>query len=131
MPPCGRAAGRFKAEHPQGFDGEDYERQKAVYEEFQEARSALEELNKAAQEQGFTLKRTSSGFVTVPLIEGEQLGEDDYANLDKAVKDELEESTELQLKAMESCAGCRARKKPQEKLKQLDQRIAHGYRLPL
>ena len=118
----------LKQNIPKAFDGEDYERQKPYMKEFQEARSAhLEELNKAAQEQGFTLKRTSSGFVTVPLIEGEQLGEDDYANLDKAVKDELEKkSTELQLKAMEIMRRVQgAERNLKEKLKQLDQRIAN------
>jgi hypothetical protein len=63
---------------PKAFDTEDYERQKASYvKEFQELRSAhLEELNKVALEHGFTLKRTSSGFVTVPVVDGEQISEE-------------------------------------------------------
>ncbi|MEW5783839.1 MAG: ATP-binding protein [Bacillota bacterium] len=113
---------------PKAFDGEDYERQKAAYmKEYQEARSVhLEELNKTALEQGFALKRTSSGFVTVPVIDGEQVNEDDYANLDQAVKDELEKkSTEIQLKAMEIMRRVQgAERELKEKLKQLDQRIA-------
>ncbi|NLY39705.1 MAG: AAA family ATPase [Firmicutes bacterium] len=118
----------LKQNIPKAFDGEDYERQKAVLvKEFQEARSAyLEELNRAAQEQGFTLKRTSAGFVTVPLIKGEQLSEEDYARLDQAAKEELEKkSTELQLKAMEIMRRVQgAERELKEKLKQLDQRIA-------
>jgi len=58
---------------PKAFDSEDYERQKSIYmKQYQELRSALlDELNRAAQGQGFILRRTSSGFVTIPLVDGE------------------------------------------------------------
>jgi len=112
---------------PKAFDGEDYERQKSVYvKEFQEARSELlEELNKAALEKGFSLKRTSSGFITVPLQEGEQISEEDYAKLDQEKKDELEKkSTDVQLKALEIMRRVqKVEKAMREKLKELDQRI--------
>jgi len=113
---------------PKAFDTEDYERQKAVYvKEFQAQRNAyLEELNKTALEHGFTLKRTSSGFVTVPLLDGEPLSEEDYAKLDQSVKEELEKkSTAVQLKAMEIMRRIQsAERELKEKFKQLDQKIA-------
>jgi len=112
---------------PKAFDGEDYERQKSVYvKEFQEARSQLlEELNQAALDKGFSLKRTSSGFITIPLQEGEQISEEDYAKLDQEKKDELEKkSTEVQLKALEIMRRIqKVEKAMREKLKELDQRI--------
>ena len=112
---------------PKAFDGEDYERQKAVYvKEFQDARSVLlEELNKAALDKGFTLKRTGSGFVTIPLHNGEQINEDNYANLDQSEKDVLEKkSSEVQLKAMEIMRRVqKVEKELKEQLKDLDQRI--------
>lgn len=117
----------LKQNIPKAFDGEDYERQKSVYiKEFQEARGIhFEELNKAAQEQGFALKRTSSGFVTVPLHEGEQISEEEYAKLDQKVKDQLEKkSTDVQLKAMEIMRRVqKVEKELKDKLKELDQRI--------
>lgn len=117
----------LKQNIPKAFDGEDYERQKSVYvKEFQEARTVLlEELNKAAQEMGFALKRTSSGFVTIPLVEGEQINEEEYAKLDQTKKDELEKkSTEVQLKAMEIMRRVQKEERDlKEKLKELDQRI--------
>lgn len=117
----------LKENIPKAFEGEDYERQKSVYvKEFQEARSALlEELNKVAQEKGFSLKRTSSGFITVPMQDGEQISEEDYAGLDQEEKDKLEKkSTEVQLKAMEIMRRVqREEKELREKLKELDQRI--------
>lgn len=113
---------------PKAFDGEEYERQKASYvKDFQETRSShLEKLSKTAQEQGFSLKRINAGFITVPLVDGEPVGEEDYAKLDQSVKDELEKkSTEVQLKAMEIMRRIQAAERDlKEKFKQLDQRIA-------
>ncbi len=113
---------------PKAFDTEDYERQKAAYvQEFQELRSShLEELNKTALENGFTLKRTSSGFVTVPVVDGEQISEENYAKLEQPVKDELEKkSTAVQLKAMEIMRRIQSAERGlKEKFKQFDQKIA-------
>jgi len=117
----------LKQNIPKAFDGEDYERQKSVYvKEFQEARSVIfEELNKVASDKGFALKRTSSGFVTIPLHEGEQINEEEYAKLDQEKKDELEKkSTEIQIKAMEIMRRVqKVEKDLKEQLKDLDQRI--------
>lgn len=113
---------------PKAFDTEDYERQKGVYlKEFQEQRHAyLEELNRAAAEHGFALKRTSSGYVTIPVVEGEQIGEEDYAALEQPVKDELEKkSTAVQLKAMEITRRIQsAERELKDRFTDLDQKIA-------
>jgi len=112
---------------PKAFEGEDYERQKTEYvKEYQEERAKLlEELNKAAQEKGFSLKRTSSGFVTVPLKDGEQVSEEDYEKLDQGTKDELEKkSSEVQIKAMEIMRRIqKVEKEMKERLKELDHRV--------
>ncbi len=117
----------LKQKIPNAFDGEDYERQKSVHvKKFQEARAEhLDELNKAAKEKGFALKRTSSGFVTIPLKDGEQIGEDEYAKLDQETKDELEKkSNEVQIKAMEIMRRVqKLEKELKEKLKELDQEV--------
>jgi lon-related putative ATP-dependent protease len=117
----------LKESIPKAFDGEEYEKQKSVFvKEFQEARGVLlEELNKAALEQGFALKRTSSGFVTIPLRDGEQISEEDYAKLEHQEKEELEKkSTDVQLKAMEIMRRVqRVEKDLKEKLKELDHKI--------
>jgi len=112
---------------PKAFDGEDYEQQKSVHvKEFQDARAELlDELNKVAQEKGFNLKRTSSGFVTIPLQDGEQIDEDEYSKLDQETKDELEKnSNEVQIKAMEIMRKVqKLEKELKEKLKELDQEV--------
>ena len=117
----------LKENIPKAFEGEEYERQKSEFmKEFQAARGELlEELNKTAQEKGFALKRTSAGFITIPLQEGEQISEEDYAKLAKERKDELEKkSTEVQIKAMEIMRRVqKVEKEMREKFKELDQRI--------
>ncbi|MFU8795665.1 MAG: AAA family ATPase, partial [Dethiobacteria bacterium] len=117
----------LKENIPKAFNSDEYERQKSVYvKEFQEARSVLlEELNKAALDQGFALKRTTSGFVTIPLKDGEQISEEDYAKLEQAEKEALEKkSTDVQLKAMEIMRRVQhVEKELKEKLKELDQKI--------
>jgi len=117
----------LKENIPKAFEGEDYERQKSIYmKDFQEARNAhLEELNKEANEKGFALKRTSSGFVTIPMQDGEQISEDEYAQLEQGKREKLEKkSTEVQMKAMEIMRRVQKEEKElKEKLKELDQRI--------
>ena len=58
----------LKEEIPKVFKTEDYERQKGlIFKQFQETRNTLiEQLNRVAQENGFMLKRSSSGFLSVP-----------------------------------------------------------------
>ncbi len=117
----------LKENIPKAFDGDDYEKQKSVHvKEFQDARAELlDELNKVAQDKGFALKRTSSGFVTIPLQEGEQIGEDEYAKLDQETKDDMEKnSNEVQMKAMEIMRKVQKLEKDlKEKLKELDQEV--------
>ncbi len=94
----------LKEEIPKAFNTEEYERQKAAtLKKFQETRSSLmEELNGVAQQKGFVLKRTSTGFLSVPLKDGEELNEEEFNQLDKEEREEVEKkSTEVQLKAME------------------------------
>ena len=94
----------LKEEIPKVFKSEEYERQKgAIFKEFQEIRSALmEKLNRVAQENGFVLKRTGTGFLSIPLKEGKEMSEEEYNQLERPQREELEKkSTEVQLKAME------------------------------
>jgi len=111
--PCGLGSGlatdmgelveTLKQEIPKAFDADDYERHKTeILKEFNEVRaSLLEELTNAAEEQGFVLKRASTGFVSVPVIDGKELSGEDYEALPSEIKEELErKSGDIQLKAL-------------------------------
>ncbi|MEW5921267.1 MAG: ATP-binding protein [Bacillota bacterium] len=90
---------------PKVFNTDEYERQKAsLIKKFQEVRSVLmEELNKVAQENGFILKRTATGYLTpVPIKDDKEMSEEDFNLLTPEEREELEKkSTEVQLKSME------------------------------
>ncbi len=118
----------LKEEIPKAFNTEEYERQKGqILKKFQETRSALmEELNNVAREKGFVLKRTSTGFLSVPLKDGEELNEDEFNQLEKTEREEVEKkSTEVQLKAMEIVRKIQNEEKAmKDKFRELEQKTA-------
>jgi predicted ATP-dependent protease len=124
----------LKMEIPKAFDADDYERQKAeIFKEFQETRSALlEVLNTTASEQGFVLRRSSTGFISVPVIDDKEISTEDFESLSAEVKDELErKSNEIQLKALQVMRRIQtAERTMKEKIRELENKIglfAVGY----
>jgi lon-related putative ATP-dependent protease len=116
----------LRGEIPKTFNSEEYERQKGnILKEFQENRSALmEKLNLVAQENGFLLKRTGSGFLSVPLRDGQELSEEEYSRLEQPEREILEKkSTEIQFKALEISRLIQNEEKKLKKLfKELEQK---------
>ncbi|NLZ93869.1 MAG: AAA family ATPase [Firmicutes bacterium] len=124
----------LKIEIPKAFDADDYERQKAeIYRAFQEIRAKLfEELTAMAEEMGFVLKRSSSGFVSVPIVDGEEVATEDIDKLPEDLKEELErKSSELQFNALHVMRRIQAAEREmKDKVKELENRIglfAVGY----
>ncbi|MCI0868829.1 MAG: AAA family ATPase [Chloroflexi bacterium] len=79
-----------RQEIPRAFDTDDYShRIEEVMQEIQEKRqSQSTELEQEAQRLGFTVSFTQSGITPVPLVEGRQMTQEEFANL----SDELRES---------------------------------------
>lgn len=124
----------LKLEIPKAFDADDYEREKAeIFKAFQDTRSQLfEELTKMATEQGFVLKRASTGFVSVPLVDGKELSSEEFEALPEEEKEAFErKSSDLQLKAIQVIRKIQnAEKEMKEKTKGLENKIglfAVGY----
>ncbi|HHX73323.1 MAG TPA: AAA family ATPase [Firmicutes bacterium] len=124
----------LKLEIPKAFDADDYERQKAeIFRRFQEKRAQLlEQVAQMAEEQGFILKRASTGFVSVPLVDGREINNEEYENLPEDVKEKLDrKSSELQLSALKIMRQVQAAEKEmKERIKELENRIglfAVGY----
>ncbi|KKM09208.1 ATP-dependent protease [Clostridiales bacterium PH28_bin88] len=118
----------LRMEIPKAFEGDDYDKQKnELFKEFQEKSGLyLEQLNQIATEQGFTLKRTSTGFATIPMVDGKAISPEEYEQLEAEIKEELERrSNEIQLKGMEIIRRIQqAEKATKEKIKELENRIA-------
>ncbi len=88
---------------PKAFEGEEFEAKKrAVFKELQEKVNGLmEALNKEAELLGFVVKRTPTGFVNVPLVDGREMTQEEFNSLPVERKRELEaRSLELHEKTM-------------------------------
>lgn len=109
---------------PKSFDGEEYERQKArIVQDFQHVRSdLLDNLTTRAKEMGFALKTTSSGFLTVPIVEDREVAQDEYGDLEPAVQRDIEDRSQtLRVEAAEIMRRVgQAERKTREKIRELD-----------
>lgn len=86
------------------FESEDYEKEKTeIIKEFQSRRNELlEQLNEDARKQGFKVKTTNTGIYFLPVVEGKTLNEQEYGELDEALKQEItEKSNAVQLETIE------------------------------
>lgn len=112
---------------PKAFDGEEYERQKArIVQEFQRVRSELlEDLTSRAKEMGFALKTSNSGFLTVPIVEGREIAQDEYGELDSSVQRDIEErSQRLRVEASEIMRRVgQAERGTRERIKKLEHSV--------
>lgn len=144
--PCGRGhefsddlselMGELKVEIPRAFASDDYDKQKNdIIREFQDRSTELvEQLTQRAAAQGFGMRRTSTGFVTVPLIDGKVITSEEYENLDSSLKEEIDrKSTNVQFEIRDTMRRVQqAEKEAREKIKQLDAQVglfAAGHRI--
>jgi lon-related putative ATP-dependent protease len=109
------------------FESEEYanHREETIKSFQQQKQVMLENLNKQAYEQGFVLQATPVGLMTIPLINGKPVSEEDFAGLPPDQRNEIAskqdqlqtmiESTLRQVKGLDKDAG--------EELQKLDQRV--------
>lgn len=117
----------LKVEIPRAFEGDEYDKRRTtIMLELQNINSELfQELNDTAEQYGFMLQRTNTGFVHIPVHEGKTLEPEEFENLDDKVKKEIEtRSTQIQYKTSEIMRKISvAEKESKEKFKQLDNSI--------
>ena len=77
---------------PKAFSSEDYEREKAVLmKEFQVKRGELlQAFGEEAEKYSVTPKWSSTGFMAVPLVDGNPVSPEEFENLPQEKKDEIE-----------------------------------------
>ena len=94
----------LKIEITKAFNSEDYEKEKTTIAKEYQAKKAelMERLNEDAEKQGFKVKTTNTGIYFLPIVEGKTISEEEYADLDEKVKQEInEKSNEIQLGTLE------------------------------
>jgi lon-related putative ATP-dependent protease len=94
---------RARKEIPAAFESDLYSAGRdAIGEALQRQREALlAQLNKRAQEEGFTIQATPAGWIVLPIIEGRTLSEQEFLSLEPSVRDPIRrrrESLEVELK---------------------------------
>jgi lon-related putative ATP-dependent protease len=88
----------LRADVPKAFESKEYEKQKnQIVEEFQSKQTELfSKLEEEAKQKGFSIKRSVSGILIVPLKgEGEALTPEEFTKLDENTKKEMEKTGRL------------------------------------
>lgn len=113
---------------PKVFEGEESDNQKAEILEGLEVYSEelMSELNKVAEEMGFLLRRTSTGFISLPVIDGQTISEESFEELPEEKQLEIESNSALlQEKASEITSKIKKREKnAQKQIKELERKLA-------
>ncbi len=88
--------GHCKVEIPKAFESEEYEKQKtAVLQEYQKKREEfLNQLQQKAKGINLSIQITPSGIVTVPIVDGKQLKQEEFENLNEEQKQQIRTSGE-------------------------------------
>ena len=79
------------------FDNEDFEKEKKIIrQEFDDKRNLLlKELNEKSIEHGFQVKTAQNGIYMMPVINGKAIAEEEFEQLDEAVKKEFEDKSNI------------------------------------
>ncbi len=79
------------------FSSSDYDEQKKnIYSQVKKKRQEkMQELYKYAEEQGFVLKGSNAGYLSIPIIDGKEIDAETYENLEEKIKKEIAEKSIL------------------------------------
>ncbi len=112
---------------PKAFEGEEFEAKKrTVFKELQEKVSELmEALNREAELLGFALKRTPTGFINIPLIDGREMTQEEFNTLPIEKRKEIEvRSLELHERTMQVMREVqRLEREARDKIKRLEREL--------
>lgn len=120
--------GTLKEELPKAFQGEEYEKRKArIIEEFQRQRQAAIEMVQAeARKNDMVIKGTDTQVMTIPLVNGEEVGPEAFEQLDPRVQEDIRRR-QKNLGVSINNAYREIRKlqqAAQEKVRELDRKVA-------
>ncbi len=118
---------KLKTEVPQAFRSEDYQKeQENIKNQFQQKQQKiLQELEKKARKEGFTVIKKPRGLLLAPVIEGEVMSPEQLNKLDKKKRKKLgEKRDKLKEDLREALYNLRKiKEKSQERIQKLDQEV--------
>lgn len=123
-----RLIDELKNDIPKIFESEEFEGQKnKIMEKYQEiSKGILEELEEELEADGFMLQRTGKGILTIPVINGEPMKQEDFENMSEEEKKEFQEkSREIQNRMDETMRKIRnLEMQAREEIRKLEKRAA-------
>ncbi|MGE5632131.1 MAG: Lon protease family protein [Caulobacteraceae bacterium] len=118
----------LKIKIPKAFEGEEYEKQKSeIIQEYQEKSSEhMGFFNEFAKEQGFAIRKSEQGIMTIPVVDGKPLEEKDFIQLSPEERKKMEDSSfTVQSKLIEAMKHIRdLEKAARDKIEHLETKIA-------
>lgn len=113
---------------PKAFKEDSYQKERAsIIRDLNKKNSAVyDELNQVARESGFVIRQSGSAILTIPIINGKPLNEEEYRLLTDEQLAEIERKTEvIQEKVLDFTNQLRElEKETKEILEQLDEKVA-------
>lgn len=123
-------------EIPRAFSDENYQKERAtIIRQYKEkSNSIFERLNELAKQYDFVIRQSGSGFMTIPVRDGEPMSEQEYKQLPNDEHTVIKKkSSELEVKVVEFTNEFRTiETEMHETIEQLDHRVALasiGYRM--
>ncbi len=118
----------LKVKVPKAFEGEEYEKQKSqIVQEYQEKSSEyMEVFNVFAKEQGFIIKKSEQGLMTIPIRDGKPIEDKDYMEMTTEDRKQIEDNSFIvQGKLLETMKKIKdIEKSARDKIDQLETKIA-------
>ena len=115
-------------EIPRAFESEDYERQKEqiAHDIAEQKQKEFSQLERYAAERGFAILRTPSGIAIAPLREGKPLTPEEFSQLDKATREQLEDESRRVQSALNATLRIARRldRVARERVQRLDREVA-------
>lgn len=119
---------QLKNDIPRAFNEESYQKERqAIVRNFKEESSRVfQNMNQIANQYGFFVRQASSGLVTIPLIDGRPISEEEFRSLNDEQRKEMDQNSALlQERLVEFTNDMRKmEKKVKSDLEALDSKVA-------
>ena len=118
----------FKMDIPRAFESKEFEEQKQnMMNEFQREKNNLfEELQKKAADSEMQVQFSPTGIITIPLVEGKAISQENYNSLDEKTREKIKARKEkIDIEVAEALKIARKlEKQAGEKVKELEKKVA-------
>ena len=118
----------FKMDIQRAFESKEFEEQKQnMMNEFQREKNNLfEELQKKAADSEMQVQFSPTGIITIPLVEGKAISQENYNSLDEKTREKIKAKKEkIDIEVAESLKIARKlEKEAGEKVKELEKKVA-------